>query len=151
MKRLTHLCALAALVLATAGPLHAQDNGYWKAVSKTARSITGDISIKNEKLTIYFSVFIIAEIRSLEAAEAMSVFNADEGGSGNLYRLNIPADRQFLHRNTLCGAEPTEWMATYRTGKDMQIAFFSGSKMPVFTPDAISSSTNLCGTYTYSR
>lgn len=140
------------MLLATTVPAMAQDDGYWKATSKTARSITGDIVLRGERLTINFTGFTIAQIRTLEAAEINTVFNteATEPG-GNLYRLNIPAEKTFLHRNTLCGTEPTQYMATYRTGKELQLAFFSGSAVPKMDPESLAKSTNLCGTYLFNK
>jgi hypothetical protein len=57
----------------------------------------------------------------------------------------------LLHKNTLCGSDDAQWMATYVVGKDLQIAFFSGATMPVFTIDALANNPNLCGTFTYTR
>ena len=141
------------LLLACSVPAMAQDNGYWKAESKTARTVTGDIALKDEKLTINFTGYTIAQIRTLEPAEITSVFNVDgaPAGTGNLYRLNIPADKPLLHRNTLCGSEPTQYMATYRSGNDLQVAFFSGAAVPAMTAEALADSTSLCGTYMYSH
>ncbi|MEI9968411.1 MAG: hypothetical protein WDM87_07220 [Terracidiphilus sp.] len=42
-------------------------------------------------------------------------------------------------------------MATYVTGHTLNVAFFSGDDMPVFTFDTISKSTDLCGTFGYER
>jgi hypothetical protein len=131
----------------------AQDKGNWRAASSTATAITGDIAISESKVTINFTGFTIAQIRKLNPAEASAAFNADSGtgGSGSLYRLSVPASKRFLHHNTLCGSEDTQWMATYVQGRTLQVAFFSGSSMPVFTIDALSNSSNLCGTFTYVR
>ena len=128
----------------------AQEKGYWRAVSSTAQSITGDVAFSEEKISINYSGFPIAQIRSLAPGEMKAVFDAD-GGTGSLYRLNIPATKKFLHRNTMCGEEDTQWMATLVAGRSLQLAFFSGEKAPVFTPDAIANSTALCGTYSYMR
>jgi hypothetical protein len=146
--------AVALLVLACS--LHAsaqQDRGYWQAASKSASSITGDISISETKLTINFRPFLIAPIRALKPEEISALFDADANtaGPGALYRLTIPAEQRFLRKNTLCGSETTQYMVTYPSGKTLQVAFFSGDAAPVFTFDAISKSTNLCGTYTYVR
>jgi hypothetical protein len=131
----------------------AQDQGYWRAASSTAASITGDIGISSSKVTINFVSFPIVQVRRLKPAEVSSVFDADvhAGIEGTLYRLNIPANKQFLHRNTLCGEENTTWMATYVSGRSMQVALFSGDAEPVFRFDAIQNSPALCGTYTYVR
>jgi hypothetical protein len=131
----------------------AQDKGSWRAASSTATGITGDIAISDDKLLINFAAFTVAQIRKLEPAEAAAAFNTDASapGGGNLYRLTVPATKRFLHHNTLCGAEVTQWMATYAQGRELHVAFFSGTKMPIFTPDALANSTDLCGLFTYSR
>ena len=131
----------------------AQDKGYWRANGSTAQSITGDVALSDEKIAINLSNFTIAHIRALNSEEVGAVFNPDNiaGASGNLYRLSIPSSKRFLKKNSLCGSEDTQWMVTYVSGRSLQIAFFSGQKPPVFTSDAISNSTDLCGTFSYGR
>ncbi len=156
LKRITRQILLfAAMSLVLMGSLRsvAQDTGSWSAASTNAKAITGDISISQTKLTINLSGFTIAQIRRLDSAEVLAVFDSEAvaGGSGNLYRLNIPGSKRFLHHNTLCGSDDTQWMATYAVGHTLQIAFFSGSEMPVMTTDALAKSTDLCGTFSYAR
>jgi hypothetical protein len=143
----------AFLLLACSLAGAAQTAGYWRAASNTARSITSDIAISDSKLTINFTAFPLSQIRSLKPAEVSAVFDADvnAGGTGTLYRLAVPAAKRFIHHNTLCGTEDTQWMATYVSGKTMQVAFFSGANAPEFTIDALANSPDLCGTYTYIR
>ena len=130
----------------------AQEKGYWRAASNTATSITGDVAFAPDRVTINFARFTVAQIRSLTPDEVKAVFDPEQaGGSGNLYRLEIPAEKRFLHKNTLCGSEDADWMVTYVAGKSLQIAFFSGMKPPAMTIDAMNSSTNLCGTFSYVR
>ena len=131
----------------------AQEKGSWRAASSTAQSITGDVALSEDKLSINFSGFTIAQIRALEPGELSAVFEADggAGGSGNLYRLNVPGAKQFLHHNTLCGSDDTEWMVTYASGRSLQVAFFSGTDAPVLTIDALAHSSSLCGTFSYAR
>ncbi|HEY4048247.1 MAG TPA: hypothetical protein VGM27_15400 [Acidobacteriaceae bacterium] len=152
MKREKLLCTLVGSVLAFVSAT-AQETGFWRAANSAAQSITGDVALSDEKLSIDFSSFTIAQIRGLEQGELGAAFDAVgiARGTGSLYRLSIPASRKFLHRNSLCGAEDTQWMATYVAGGSLHLAFFSGQKMPVFTPDAISNSSDLCGTFTYVR
>ncbi len=148
------LPAVAAIVLLSCSlSLSAQDRGYWNAASTTAKAITGDISIGSNKVAINFSSYTLAPIRTLGPAEVAAAFDADvnAGGNGQLYRLNVPADKRFLHHNTLCGTEDTQWMATFVYGRDLQVAFFSGSNQPVLTVDALANSTSVCGTFTYAR
>jgi hypothetical protein len=144
------LVLTCALHLAAQGP----DRGYWRAASNTAASITGDIAIGSAKLTLNFRSYPLAAIRSLKPAEVAAVFDADvnTAGQGALYRLRVPAPTKLLHHNTLCGMDDTQWMATYLSDpKTLQVAFFSGDDEPVFTMDAISKSSRVCGTYSFVR
>ena len=151
-----HLSTLLALLL-IALPLPAQERGYWRATSNTARSITGDLTLAEEKLIINFVAFPVSRIRALQRAEIGALFDTDTNapaaatGNASLYRLNIPATRKFLRKNTLCGTEDTQWMVTYVAGHDLRVAFFSNPNPPLLTPEAIASSTDLCGTFSYTR
>jgi hypothetical protein len=151
MKR--SVCAILAISLSCSTHLRAQERGTWRAASKTAQSITGDVSISTEKLSINFVNFPVAQIRSLKPAELKAAFDldADPTGTGSLYKLNIPGEKKFVRKNSLCAGEDTQWMVTYVSGHSLQLAFFSGDQMPVFTPEAIATTTNLCGTYAYAR
>jgi len=158
MKIRTRLAVVACLATAFFCSCLAQgrsplDQGYWRPESNTARSITGDISLSDSKITIGFSGYVIAQIRALQPAEAGAAFDVDVSapGNGNLYRTSIPAGKRFSHHNTLCGSDDTQWIATWVTGNTMQMALFSGEKMPVLTLEALANSSNLCGTYSYTR
>jgi hypothetical protein len=138
MKRDKVLRAIVGSALACCLTTAAQEKGNWRAASSTAQSITGDVALSTDKLFINFSGFAIAQIRSLAPGEVNAVFeDSGAGGGGNLYRL--------------CGGEDTQWMAAYVTGQSLHLAFFSGQKAPVLTPDAIANSTDLCGTFSYVR
>ncbi len=145
--------SLLATLLLYSLTLNAQERGYWRASSKTAQAITGDITVSEDKLTINFLAFPVARIRNLEKAEIGALFDADSNspGTGGLYRLNVPATRKFLHKNSLCGGEDTQWMVTYSSGRSLQVAFFSGQAPPTLTIEAIPTSTDLCGTFTYGK
>jgi hypothetical protein len=147
--------ALISVLLLLVGPLScgAQDKGYWTAASSTASAITGDLGILKDRVTINLTSFTTVSVRPLTSAEVAAVFDADAnaGVAGTLYHLNIPATRRFLHKNTICGSEDTEWMATYASGRNLQVAFFSGANPPLFTFEAVRNSPDLCGTFTYAR
>jgi hypothetical protein len=151
MKCLKLLGALLACSLSFSVPLVAQDTGYWRAAGNTAKSITGDVALTSEKISINFSTYWIAQIRALTPAELSATFGLDANapGTGNLYRLRIPSDKKLLHKNTLCGGEDTQWLATYSTGRTLQLAFFSTSKMPVLTAEAMTNNSDLCGVFQY--
>jgi len=153
MKLRTILSTALVLGLSCTLPGAAQDRGNWRPVSKTAQSITGDLVISGERLSMNFYTFPIAEIRPLKPEEVLAAFDTADAnaGSGHLYRLSIPGDKRFLHKNTLCGSEETQWMATYVSGKGLGIIFFSNAFPPVFTTEALTNSVNLCGTFSYTR
>ncbi len=144
--------ALVGLCLATRVCAQ-EDRGLWSATSTNAHAITGDISIGEARVTLNFLTFPLAQIRRLKPVEVSAVFDADvkAGIEGTLYRLRIAGAQPLMHKNTLCGGEETQWMATYTTGHTLKVAFFSGDDMPVFTFDAMQNATALCGTYVYGR
>jgi hypothetical protein len=154
VKRLSEIALALALAAACCLAARAQeDRGYWTAASTNARAITGDVNIGELKLAINFVTFPLAPIRRLKPEEVSAVFDADvnAGIEGSLYRLKVPPWQRFLHKNTLCGDQETQWMATYVAGRNMQVSFFSGDDMPVFIFDAIQHSSALCGTFVYAR
>lgn len=154
VKKFVLVPVIAAILALPAAPLcSAQVKGYWRAASSLAHSITGDISIAKSEITINYSMFALVPVRVLNTNEVAAAFDADvnSNATGYLYHLNVPASRRFMHHNTLCGTEETQWMATYVSGRTLQVAFFSGSTPPVITVDALANTMNLCGTYTYSR
>jgi hypothetical protein len=146
---------IAALAFAGAVRSSAQglDKGDWRASSKTASSITGDMAIADGRLTLNLTPLPLASIRTITPAEVSALFDADVNAAtaGTLYRLRVPATMRLLHKNTLCGSEITQWMVTCLFGKTLQVAFFSGDDAPVLTFDSIANSTRLCGTFTYMR
>ncbi len=152
-KKFTFLLALALALGASAQDKVVQDKGTWRADSKTAVSITGDVTLGGEKVTIDFATFPIAEIRTLKDAEAVALFPVEPGtvGNGNVYRVSIPAAQKFQHKNTLCGGDETDWMVSFASGRSLQLAFFSGKKMPEISAEALATNSSLCGTFTYSR
>ena len=153
MKKRKFVAAVAGLFFACAVACMAQDSGYWRSASTNAKAITGDIVISGSKVTLDFYDFPLSLIRTLTTNEVAAAFDADVnvGGNGALYRIHVPAATRFLHKNTLCGTEETEWMATFVTGRNLKVAFFSGADAPVFTIDALANSYDRCGTFTYAR
>ena len=147
------MLVLAAVVCSAAGVSAQEDRGFWRAASSNAFAITGDITIGEAKVTLNFITFPLALIRRLKPVEVSAVFDADvnAGIEGTLYRLQVPPGKYIVKKNTLCGGEETQWMATYATGHALKVAFFSGDDMPAFTFDAMQNTTTLCGSFVYGR
>ena len=151
-KRAAIVIALAGMVCLAAARAQ-EDRGLWSATSTNAHAITGDIAIAEAKVTLNFATFPLAPIRRLKPVEVSAVFDADvnAGIEGTLYRLHVPPGKYIVKKNTLCGGEETQWMATYVTGHSLKVAFFSGDDMPVFTFDAMQNTRALCGSFVYGR
>ncbi len=127
------------------------EKGHWRAASNAAANITGEISISESKITIYFASFLISPARLLKPAEVSALFDeaVDTAGNGQLYRVTIPASRRFIKNNTLCGTQDIHWMAVYVADGSLKIAFFSGDDAPLMTFETMQNSTDLCGIYSY--
>jgi hypothetical protein len=153
LRGVAMIVVLTAVVCLAAVASAQEDRGLWSAASTSAHAITGDITIGEAKVTLNFITFPLAHIRRLKPVEVSAVFDADvnAGIEGTLYRLRIPGGQNFAHKNTLCGGEDAQWMATYATGHMLRVAFFSGDDMPVFTFDAMQNAAALCGKFTYGR
>jgi hypothetical protein len=152
MRSRSLLVAAFAVVFALTLSATAQEDGPWRAASTNARAITGDVVFSPLKISIDFTTFTIAQIRSLKTEEVLALFNPDSTtGGGNVFRVEIPADKRFLHHNTLCGSDSTQWVITYAQGRSLQVAFFSGATPPVLTVDALNDAPNLCGIFSYIR
>ncbi len=148
----TLACSLVLSPLAY-GQAAAADRGNWRASSGTARSITGDIGFSGSKIYLNFTPFTVAQLVTISFAQATAAFGTSAGseGSGNIYALNIPASKKFIGKNTLCGTDAVTYAVTWVSGKDLQLAFFSGPSMPMLTGETLANTTNLCGTYSYVR
>lgn len=153
MKFASLVCVLLGLILACCAPGMAQEQGVWRASSSSARTVTGDVSLGDAQLLVNFYNFPIVRARDLEPGELSAVFDVDSNSTikGHLYRLNVPANKKFLHKSGLCDGEDTHWMVAYAAGNTLHLAFFSSEKVPTFTIDAISNSSSMCGTYDYTR
>lgn len=152
MKFRAVLLAIFVFALTSSASARAQESGPWRASSSNARAITGDIAFTPNKIAINFIAFTIAQIRSIKTEEVRALFNPDNPvGGGNVFRVDIPADKKFLHHNSLCGSDEAQWIVTYAQGRDLQVAFFSGATPPVLTFDAVNNSPTLCGVFSYVR
>jgi hypothetical protein len=151
LQKLLGAALACTLVCATA--IRAQDQGYWRAQSSNAKSVTGDVVFSPDKFIIDFTTYTLAQIRSLQPAEARALFDTGPSptGAGNLYRLSISDAKHFLHHNALCGGEETDWVITYADGRNLQLAFLSGPSIPTLTPESMANNTRLCGIFSYQR
>ena len=127
---------------------------HWKATSKTARAITGDISLSDTSLRMHGKTYPTRENVPLNAGElrdAAVLFAIPSGAEaqGEFRRIYIATRTRLVQNNTLCPRD-AQWMLTLTTkAKTLEIAFFSGEAKPDITPSALDNSTHLCGTFYY--
>ena len=96
MLMLTNVVMALALASSTSGGAGER----WTAVSKTAMSITGDVTLRSDR--IVFSNGVVLPLRKVRTV----AFTDDTGftGRGTLYRVPNPVDPVLLHGNRMCGA-----------------------------------------------
>ena len=80
--------------------------------------VTSPSAMKSSRSTL--SPFPSRSIHALKLDEMNAVFAADGPDglepktTGNLFRISIPGDKKFLHKNTLCGSEEVTWVVSAR-------------------------------------
>ena len=130
----------AALPLAAmlASPLPARADDY-TAVSNTAMSITGDISMDDFAITF-------ANGKSLEFAELTADHLTVDGEDrpASVYRVAKPADPKLENGNRLCGSGPVIYVASWGVDGDD-----TATIVAVFTGGEPASSDEMCASYTY--
>jgi hypothetical protein len=114
---------------------HADD---YAAYSKTAESVTGDISMDDFSITF-------ANGESLAFASLVSDhFNVDGHKVGaSVYSVKEPADPELENGNKLCGSGDVSYVATWGAGDGL-------TEVAVFTSeDAPKNSDDMCASYVY--
>ena len=125
---------LAAL-LATTAPTFADD---YIAVSKTAMSITGDISFDDSDITF-------ANGETLAFSDLVADHFEVDGRRvpASVYRIAEPADPELENGNQLCGSGDVTYLANWADGD-------TGSVIAVFTgEDEPTSDAETCASYSY--
>ena len=141
---------VATTMLAASSARAASVNEQWKAVSTTAISITGDITISANRITFGNGTSV-----PLAAAGRVPDFKIDVGKpvSATLFRVTAPDDPVLLSGHRLCGGKPPHpvtfiavWRPAHpRGGVDLRtIAAFSGGERPTRA-----AGPDFCGTYIY--
>jgi len=144
------LPALASMaVLASASVWGASADERWTAYSKTAISITGDVTFSPGRITF-------GNGRYLPLAPAGSIprYNAlGKSVTAGLFRVTAPSDPVLLHGNRLCGGrtpQPVTFIVVSTVGPVPDGPELRS--MDVFadaTPPNAEGGTQSCGTYNY--
>jgi hypothetical protein len=138
------MLAFASLLLSLliASPAHADFSGRWKATSRTASAITGDIRISGQTL-----IFGNGKRLKLAAVEdrLARMTPLPEQQLNAIFALVPPSDPKLLHGNTLCGKKVTYIALSLQSENSLGLAAFTGQRPPrEFNDDA-------CAVYFYER
>lgn len=134
MKLSAYLAAaICANCLATA--VHADS---YRAVSRTAESITGDISMDD-----YEIVFANGERLALSDLVSYEITVGGETRDASVYRVEAPADPVLLNGNRLCGSGEVTFVANWAGSDDRTVvAVFATSDVP-------QSDAEMCASYVF--
>jgi hypothetical protein len=112
-------------------------------MSKTAMSITGDIVLDDYRLT-----FANGKSLDLEPYEMAREGDRSASGdviSGDVFKIEPPANLKLLHGNSFCAA-PATYVVLWTPGEsELTLNIYSGDAAPTGTRDVDA----LCATYSY--
>ncbi len=133
--RLSGYLAAAVCACSVATVVHADT---YRAVSKTAESITGDISMDD-----YEIAFANGERLALSDLVSYEIKVGGETRDASVYRVETPADPVLLNGNRLCGSGDVTFVANWAGSDD-------GTVVAVFaTPDVPQSDAEMCASYVF--
>ncbi len=141
-KRLERkLAAIGLIFSAFVGPTVTAkpSSGAYVATSKTAMSITGDIDVSSERLTMARGILL-----PLKMVAKVGRFNTDLGNEpARIFRVTRLMNPVLLNNNRLCTAA-VSWIVVWQMpAGGLGMAAFSGAK-----PHS-EDSPGLCGTFYY--
>jgi hypothetical protein len=146
----TLVAGCASVTSLTQTPEHAPPSiatTHWQAMSTTAMSITGDITLTNDRLTFSNQDFL-----TIEPVDR----NAEDGQT--LFRVTTKTNPELLNGNLICGNQPIDYLLVQISGEvtgqsDMQLkAYYYPEQLrladlPLKDKDSL---THLmCALYTY--
>ena len=133
-------------------------NQVWAATSQTAVSITGNIVVTPQAITISHKEFPLEFVRQVDKQHFKDVARIIEPFmqhmfmqplSARLYKTLISRDVQLLNGNTMCGPNAAKWMLAAYSEDHLSLAFFSSAEEPNLDYKVVETSHDLCGTFTY--
>lgn len=145
LKKLKCMTMLLAIVLSAivAGTSVRTDTAVrWMATSKTAMSITGDITVSDRAVTFGNG----KRLPLAPVAERKGQWTPIPGIlKGKIYKLSPPADPILLHGNSLCGVPATYVVRSQSSARALGMTVFTGANEPQGFGD------HSCAVYFYER
>ena len=133
---------LAIMVGLLATLAHAEP-AAWLAMSKTAMSITGDITLDDYHLT--FANGTGLDLEPYEMAREGDWAGSGDAVTGDVFKIDPPANPKLLHGNLFCAA-PATYVVLWTPGEsELTLNVYTGDEAPTGTPDVDA----LCASYSY--
>ena len=127
--------AVLAVAAIAAAPALAAD-GKWTAVSKTAMSITGDITVSGG---------------AIRFENGASIGLKPVSGTPRLFAVEPAGNPELLNGNYLCSpAEGPKYVALAELGTTLTLLAFDGPDKPVLAEDPLGQD-DICAMFTYAR
>jgi hypothetical protein len=128
----------------------------WTALSTAAMGITGDVKTTDSTMAIgtkRLTLNLIHTLGNEDIRNAAKLFSLkpDERVFGGLYSTHFAATTKLQSGNTLCGKSSVSWVLEVRDGKDLYVAYFSGTDEPNLAPEVLNNSRDLCGAFWYEK
>lgn len=137
MRRLAVALAFAIL------PGTSQAADSWAAASKTAQSITGDITVDRDTLT--FAGGTRLTLKPYEMARNGDWAASGDEVAGDVFKIDPPSNPKLLNGNSFC-SEPATFVVLWTYGEgELTLNVYSGDAAPTGLPDADA----LCASYSY--
>jgi uncharacterized protein len=128
---------------------------YWRAESKTAYAITGDILLSANHLILGGGHEIqIPLVKTLPQTHAMNDSGFDDAATLQLFKIWKGSSWKLIGGNTLCGlGEVPTYLVLAQTdhNRSLSMAVFKGATEPRWEKPSLEDTHDLCGTYWYVR
>jgi hypothetical protein len=116
-------------------------------------SITGDISLTSETITMAhksFKLKFVREVGKQALQDVGKIVDYPQPASrASLYKTMISSHVVLANANTICGRDDGTWMLAAYDNNKLSLAFFSGTSEPDLDYKVVEVSHTLCGTYAY--
>lgn len=115
----------------------------WAAASKTARSVTGDISLDHDTLT--FAGGTSMKLKPYEMARNGDWAATGDEVAGDVFKIDPPSNPKLLNGKPLC-SEPATFVVLWTYGEgELTLNVYSGDAAPTGLADVDA----LCASYSY--
>lgn len=117
----------------------------WHAMSRTAISITGDITVSANQITFQNGAFL--SIRAV---------GEDAENNITLYKVISTSNPKLLNGNYICGKTPVNYLSFKKVGTkpkpDLSMTVYYAESLQLqdlVSPDQTAAAANICATYNY--